>query len=206
MDETLAALEAHNLTFAYFAALSLMVGWSLPDGVAADRPVATAKRLPDTSVSAALPPTAAAPLAEASRARSKVNCVGCGVIESVHRIDTPIPMLGECHFGEGAGIPGRFIDVGRLYAPDSLASTVASVIADARGRTKVAVDTRHRIVVRFRDGSKQVFDEITPRSLRVGDRIVVIAGTAATPAKPLIATEAPASGEFWRSVRLRTDG
>ena len=52
-----------------------------------------------------------------------------------------------------------------------------SVIADGRGRKKVTVNTRHQIVVRFRDGSKQVFDEATPRSLHVGDRIVVIAGT-----------------------------
>jgi hypothetical protein len=39
------------------------------------------------------------------------------------------------------------------------------------------IDTHHQIVVRLRDGTKQVFDETTPRTLRVGDRIMVIART-----------------------------
>ena len=41
---------------------------------------------------------------------------------------------------------------------------------------KIRVTTQHQIVVRFRDGSKHVFNEETPRSVRVGDRIQVIAG------------------------------
>lgn len=56
------------------------------------------------------------------KTRSKLNCTGCGVVESVQQIDA-----------------------------------------------------RHQIVVRLRDGTKQVFDETTPRTLRVGDRIMVIA-------------------------------
>ena len=80
----------------------------------------------------------------------------------------------------------------------------ASVIADGRGRKKVAIDTRHQIVVRFRDGSKQVFDEATPRSLHVGDRIVVIAGTEEQ--KVLAGTKGASNADIWRSVRSRTDG
>ena len=90
------------------------------------------------------------------------------------------------------------------YDRDSLADTVASVIADGRGRKKVTVNTRHQIVVRFRDGSKQVFDEATPRSLHVGDRIVVIAGTEET--KALAGTRAVSTANVWSSVRSRTDG
>ena len=78
------------------------------------------------------------------------------------------------------------------------------MIADDRGRKKVAIDTRHQIVVRFRDGSKQVFDEATPRSLHVGDRIVVIAGTEEK--KVLAGTRGTSNADVWRSVRSRTDG
>jgi hypothetical protein len=38
------------------------------------------------------------------------------------------------------------------------------------------VTTHHRIIVRMRNGSRQVFEESTPRMVNVGDRMVVIAG------------------------------
>ena len=120
------------------------------------------------------------------------------------RIDTPVPIMAGCYAGDGPAFHGRLINAGGLYDPDSLADTVASVIADGRGRKKVTVNTRHQIVVRFRDGSKQVFDEATPRSLRVGDRIVVIAGTEQT--KALAATRPVSTANVWSSVRSRTDG
>ena len=124
---------------------------------------------------------------------------------AVLRIDTPVPVMAGCYAGDGPAFHGRLINAGGLYDTDSLADTVASVIADGRGRKKVTVNTRHQIVVRFRDGSKQVFDEATPRSLHVGDRIVVIAGTQA--AEGSWPDSAGASkADVWSSVRSRTDG
>src|SRR5205823_6075873 len=108
--------------------------------------------------------------------RGKAGCAGCGVVVAVLRIETPVAVMAGCYVGDGPAFHARLINAGG-YDTDSLANTVASVIADGRGRKKVAINTRHQIVVRFRDGSKQVFDEATPRSLHVGDRIVVIAGT-----------------------------
>ena len=61
---------------------------------------------------------------------------------------------------------------------ESLADTVAATIADENAVRRVAVITRHQIVVRFPDGTRHVFDEVTPRTLRVGDRVRVIAGAA----------------------------
>jgi hypothetical protein len=118
----------------------------------------------------------------------------------VLRIDTPVPVMAGCYAGDGPAFHARLINAGGLYDTDSLADTVASVIADGRGRKKVTVNTRHQIVVRFRDGSKQVFDEATPRSLHVGDRIVVIAGTRAGLANSSV------KADVWSSVRSRTDG
>jgi hypothetical protein len=42
----------------------------------------------------------------------------------------------------------------------------------------VALSTRHRIVVRFPDRTRPLFDEATPRTLQVGERIKVVAGAA----------------------------
>ena len=112
--------------------------------------------------------------------------------------------MAGCYAGDGPAFHGRLINAGGLYDTDSLADTVASVIADGRGRKKVTVNTRHQIVVRFRDGSKQVFDEATPRSLHVGDRIVVIAGTQEP--KVLAGLERRRTADVWSSVRSRTDG
>ena len=77
----------------------------------------------------------------------------------------------------GSHISGKSFAAG---GPDveSLADTVAATIADEHAVRKVAVITRHQIVARFPDGTRHVFDEATPRTMRVGDRVRVIAGAA----------------------------
>ena len=72
----------------------------------------------------------------------------------------------------------RSLAVGGRDDVESLADTVAVTIAGEHRVKKVAVAARHQIVVRFRDGTRHVFDEATPRTLRVGDRINVIAVAA----------------------------
>ena len=83
-----------------------------------------------------------------------------------------------CAIGDTAvtRFPGNLSDVDDHNEMATLADTVAGVIAGDHPARKVSVRTRHQIVVRFRDGSRHVFDEDTPRTLREGDRIMVIAG------------------------------
>ena len=164
-----------SIAVAWFAGIAAIVGFSLPQVAAVDRPALLAMREPDTGMRDAAG-IAANPGPAAAKPRSKVNCAGCGVIESVQRIDTHHVLMEECNAGDFAGLrnAGHAFGGGRDDV-ESLADTVASVIVDRQGRTKVAVTSRHRIVVRFRDGSKQLFDEATPRTLQVGDRIQVIA-------------------------------
>jgi outer membrane lipoprotein SlyB len=109
-----------------------------------------------------------------------VNCEGCGVIESVRRIDTRDEIMEWCAIGDIAGtrVPGSLADGGDRDDLASLADTTASVIAGDRRTRTFRVTTRHQIVVRFRDGSRHVFNEDSPRTLREGDRIQVIAGSA----------------------------
>jgi hypothetical protein len=174
------------IALAYFTGITLIVSWSLPDGGAADRRAELAMRLPDTGVSGATP-APAKPMPVTGGTRSNVNCAGCGVIETVRSgvieavrtIDTRDEFRGRCDVGEF----GRPHVSGNVFAAggrdvESLADTVAATIADEHGVKKAAVTKRHQIVVRFRDGTRYVLDEATPRTLRVGDRIKVIAGAA----------------------------
>ena len=96
-----------------------------------------------------------------------MNCDGCGVIESVRSIDTRKEGMKWCAIGDTAGtrLPGSLIDGDDHNELVTLADTVAGVIAGDHPARKVRVTTRHQIVVRFRDGSRHVFDEETPRAL-----------------------------------------
>jgi outer membrane lipoprotein SlyB len=163
----------------YVAGNAAIVVWSLPDEGPADRQTELAMRLPDTGTSDAAG-VRSTPVRMTGNARNKANCEECGVIESVRRIDKREEMMEWCAVGDIAGtrIPGNTIDGGERLDVVSLADTVAGVIVGDRGTKKGKLTTRHQIVVRFRDGSRHVFIEETPRTLRVGDRIQVIAGAA----------------------------
>lgn len=162
----------------YFAGLTAIVGWMLSDGVAAaDRGTEPATRSPDTAT-ADDAVVAARPTLATRKTRSAVNCSGCGVVESVQRIDTRDELMGECNAGEFASTrtAGTLLfGEGRRDNLEALADIVAAGVATEARPKKSIVTTRHQIVVRLRDGSKQVFDEAAPRTVRVGDRITVIA-------------------------------
>ena len=166
----------------YFIGMAAIVGWSLPTAgpaALAGPRAELAMQMPDRDV----PATAVerpAPVPVTRNARSRVNCEGCGVIESVRRIDTRDEIMEWCAIGNIAGtrVPGNLIDGDERDDLASLADTAAGVIAGDRRTRKFRVTTRHQIVVRFRDGTRHVFNEDSPRTLREGDRIKVIAGSA----------------------------
>jgi len=121
-----------------------------------------------------------APVPVTRQVRSRVNCEGCGVIESVRRIDTRDEIMEWCAIGDSAGtrVPGNLFGGGDRDDLPSLADMAAGVHAGNFSKKKFRVTTRHQIVVRFRDGTRHVFNEDSPRTLREGDRIQVIAGSA----------------------------
>ena len=167
-----------TITLAYYAGLAVIVGWSWANGAAVDRSVELAMRQPAAGISNLVnAPAESSPAI--GKTRSRMKCAGCAVVESVQRIDTYHAHMAVCDAGDSP----RYLNGSNNFAGrgrDSvewLADTVASVIARERSGKKVTVSTRHRMVVRFRDGSKEVFDEATPRNLQIGDRILVIAGT-----------------------------
>jgi outer membrane lipoprotein SlyB len=155
------------------AGIVAIVGWSLPEAGVADRRARTMALPNGISDSAGAPGQM---MLATMSTQSRVNCAECGVIESMQRIDTHDRVMGGCNAGELA----RTRAAGTLFGdgePDdavSLADAVAGVIAGERAGRKAAVTIRHQIIVRFRDGSRHVFDESTPRTLHVGERIRVI--------------------------------
>jgi hypothetical protein len=164
-------------TVFYFAGIAAIAGCSLPRESPAGHRVELAMRLPDTGI----PDTTGVrsmPAQLTGDVRSRMNCAECGVIESVRKIDKREELMGWCAAGDTAGtrIPGNLNDGVVRNDLVTLADTVASVLVGDQGAKKARVTTRHQIVVRFRDGSRHVFNEETPRTLRAGDRINVIAG------------------------------
>jgi outer membrane lipoprotein SlyB len=161
------------------AVIAAIVGWSLPNEWSSEQRVESPLRLP----AAALPGTAGVrstlPRPPATT-RGKVNCDECGVVESVRRIDTREGIMGWCAAGDVAGtrIPDYLSEAGERRAQPTFGNTVAGVIAGDQDAKNVRVTTRHEIVVRFRDGSRQILNEATPRTLRAGDRIRIIAGAS----------------------------
>jgi len=166
----------------YFIGVAAIVGWSLPKAAPAapaGPPAESAMSMPDRNV----PGTAIerpAPVPVTRQVRSRVNCEGCGVIESVRRIDTRDEIMEWCAIGDSAGtrVPGNLFGGGDRDDLPSLADMAAGVHAGNFSKKKFRVTTRHQIVVRFRDGTRHVFNEDSPRTLREGDRIQVIAGSA----------------------------
>jgi hypothetical protein len=165
----------------YFTGLTGIVGCTLPDGVAAAGHGAEfPARLQNTAISDDAVVAAKQTLAT-RKTRSSVNCSGCGVVESMQKIDTHDELMGECNSGEFARSRTSgpfFFGVGGRGNMETLAEIVAAGVAGETRAKKSNVTTRHQIVVRLRDGSKQVFDEAAPRTVRVGDRITVIVAAA----------------------------
>ncbi len=73
-------------------------------------------------------------------------------------------MIGSAHDGDEYG------------ASATLAETVEGVLTGRPGGARMNVTSSYQIVVRFRDGSRRVFNESTARALQSGERIQVIAG------------------------------
>jgi hypothetical protein len=174
------------VALAYFAlaVATAVIGVALPKGVAAGDRMEIAMRLPDEEAlrasegEAKTPP----PIEEVGKPQGKASCAECGIIESVQRIDTRIEFTSWCDAAEIARTQNSGGAFGRDFRGDreSLHETVAAAIASNLHSTKDVVTTRHRIVVRLRNGKRQVFDEATPRTVHVGDRIVLIAGAPRT--------------------------
>jgi outer membrane lipoprotein SlyB len=165
------------LAVVYLAGIVAIAGWAVPREDAAAKRDELATRLPNAGIveTTTEPST---PAREPGSARSRATCAECGVVESVQTIYVREVVIGACTIGdsEETRIPGSLINAAARTGQRPIAATIAGAIVGNRGATTVMLTTRHQVVVRFRDGSRLVLDERTPRTLRVGERIQVIEG------------------------------
>jgi len=84
-------------------------------------------------------------------------------------------MAGRCAITDldGTRWPGILVE-GPQKDVMTLADTVAGAIGGDDRAKKQRRITGYQIVVRFRDGTRHVFTETTPRSLRLGDKVLVV--------------------------------
>lgn len=165
------------LAVVYVAGIVAIAGWAVPREDAAAKLDELATRLPNAGIVETT--SESSPLAkEPGSARSRATCAECGVVESVQTVHGREVVIGACTIGDidETRIPGSVINAAARMGPRPIADTIAGAIVGNRGATTVVLTTRHQIVVRFRDGSRRVLDERTPRTLRVGERIQVIEG------------------------------
>lgn len=102
-----------------------------------------------------------------------MKCVGCGVIESIRRIEVDEHVAGRCTIDEtDQAQPPGLLD-GAHRAAITPADTLPGALGMNDGGRKPKRATGYQIVVRFRDGTRHVFTETTPRTVRQGERILV---------------------------------
>jgi hypothetical protein len=117
-------------------------------------------------------------LAGSAVVRKKVRCDGCGVVESVTRIDRREIVGGVCSFAysDRFWITGSARDGGAYAGVATLADSLDGVLAGRPGVRSLKVASRYQFVIRLPDGTRRVFDEATARGLHSGVRVRVIAG------------------------------
>jgi len=91
-----------------------------------------------------------------NKRRNGVRCSDCGVVESIRKIERSGDIGGQ-------GTPG--VNAAENVSGDASGAAIATDAAKAMS---------YEITVRFRDGSRTVLNEATPRSWRLGSRVIVI--------------------------------
>jgi hypothetical protein len=110
--------------------------------------------------------------------RRRLDCAGCGVVESISRIDRRERIGGVCAnaYPDRFWVTGGVHDGGGYSGVATFLDTVADALAGRSGAGTFKVTTSYQFIVRLRDGSRHVFDEAKRGSLQLGERIHVIAG------------------------------
>ena len=182
----LAGLAAIAATFAGSASISDRSG---PTGSASLDPVAFPREAAQDAPARAETPDSAdegAPQVRPPARRSirrNLHCAGCGVVETMSRIDQRGSAGGVCtsanfdHFW----IAGTAANGGEWSGASTLSDAVEGVLRGRPVARSVIIASSYQIVIRLRDGSRRVFNEPTARSLRSGERVLVIAGIELPP-------------------------
>jgi outer membrane lipoprotein SlyB len=120
----------------------------------------------------------ASPAKAAPAKVAAVKCAECGVIQSVHEIDTKgegsgIGVVGGAVVG---GVLGNQVGQGDGRKVATVIGAVGGAVAGNEIEKRVKTSKSYEITVRFDDGSSRVFTEASAPSWRSGDKVKVVNG------------------------------
>ncbi len=184
------------------AGIAAIMGW-IPTSVGKSGDPAASTALPDKTTP---PAAAAneAPVAEKSHARSvrkparvaanspsdaagypppppppavaAARCAECGVVESVHEVETQgkASGLGAVGGAVAGGVLGNQIGAGRGRDVMTVVGAVGGALAGNQIEKKVKSTKSYQVTVRLQDGTSRVFTEANPPAWRQGDKVKVV--------------------------------
>jgi outer membrane lipoprotein SlyB len=105
-------------------------------------------------------------------------CAECGVVQSVHEIETKGEGSGIGAAGGAVvgGVLGNQVGQGDGRKIATVIGAVGGAVAGNEIEKRVKTAKSYEIVVRFDDGSSRVFTEASAPSWRAGDKVKVING------------------------------
>jgi outer membrane lipoprotein SlyB len=116
-----------------------------------------------------------------ARAAAKL-CLECGVIQSVHEVDTKGTGSGAGAVGGAVvgGVLGHQVGEGDNRKVGAVVGAVAGGLLGNEIEKQVKTTKNYEVTVRFDDGAIRVINEANVPSWRVGDKVKVIAGVIHT--------------------------
>lgn len=143
-------------------------------------PVARAAPVPQSAPFSAPAPVAqtSAPTPAAGRAQASIACAECGVIESVHAVESKGSGtgLGAVGGAVAGGLVGSQIGGGRGKDLMTVVGAVGGAVAGNEVEKRVKSTTSYSITVRMNDGSSRVISEANAPTWRTGDKVRLVNG------------------------------
>lgn len=163
------------------AGIGAIMGWiptSIGSGAApqtADAPAKAAARAPAPEKRRA---STAKTVPVPAQTASKATCAECGVIESVHAVETKGKATGVGGVGGAVvgGVLGNQVGGGRGRDVMTVVGAVGGAVAGNEIEKRVKSTRSYRITVRLDDGSSRVFSESSPPAWRAGDKVRIVDG------------------------------
>ncbi|MFL6563904.1 MAG: glycine zipper 2TM domain-containing protein [Burkholderiales bacterium] len=154
------------------AGVAALMGW-MPGSAGKQAEPSPAVRLDHPRASAAERPRPAAKVPVAA------ICAECGVIQSVHEVDTNGPGgsgIGAVGGAVVGGVLGHQVGQGDGKKVATVVGAVGGALAGNEIEKRVNVAKTFEITVRLDDGSSRVITEANATSWRVGDKVRVVNG------------------------------
>ncbi len=129
-------------------------------------------------VARAAPAPISAPIPAPVRVAAAASCAECGVIESIHEVDSKGAGSGLGAVGGGVlgGLLGNQVGAGRGKDVMTVVGAVGGAVAGNEVEKRVKATKSYNITVRMSDGSSRVISESTLPGWHDGDKVRIVNG------------------------------